>query len=364
MQRIMDFIIGAGILQGLFQASYLWFTGKKKIPSNRILALLVFAFSLNLLHSLFRIGMVPALGLRAMGAFEPFQFLLGPLLYFFVRTRTERKNISIEEWPHFLPGIAIFILLPIYQRISLSGINFVSKDIYSLVLLFWGFLLLQISVYLIFCVILIRKYDEGIADFYSAIGKKNMNWFHIFMGVLLIIYTGYFFLIIILFRHGTMQHFERLLSLLQSLAVFGIGYASFFHDDTELEPSIEKAQAYFEKKQFSDDMLPGLREDLLKLIEEKKPYLDPELKLPQLAEMAGMPRNTLSRLINEGFGKNFYDFINNYRVLEVIRLMRQLAKGHYKILTLAFEAGFNSKPAFNSIFKKITGKTPSEYKKI
>lgn len=133
----MDFIIGAGILQGLFQAFYLWFRVKKKKSSNRILALLVFAFSLNLLHSLFRTGIMPVLGWKITGTFEPFQFLLGPLLYFFVRARTDGKNISVKEWPHFLPVTVIFLFLVLCQYTSFLWVETVSRTGYFLGLLFW-----------------------------------------------------------------------------------------------------------------------------------------------------------------------------------------------------------------------------------
>ena len=67
-------------------------------------------------------------------------------------------------------------------------------------------------------------------------------------------------------------------------------------------------------------------------------------------------------MINQSFGRNFYDFVNGYRVREVLRLMEDGSRADDKMLTLAFDAGFNSKPTFNAVFKKITGRTPSDYR--
>ena len=58
----------------------------------------------------------------------------------------------------------------------------------------------------------------------------------------------------------------------------------------------------------------------------------------------------------------FFDFINEYRLDEVKQALTDPAKQHLKILAIAFDAGFNSKTSFNTIFKKHTGMTPSEYR--
>ncbi|MBC7935667.1 MAG: AraC family transcriptional regulator [Rhizobacter sp.] len=71
----------------------------------------------------------------------------------------------------------------------------------------------------------------------------------------------------------------------------------------------------------------------------------------------------LSKIINEQFGKNFFDYINAYRVGYFIQLAQKPASDQYTILSLAFESGFNSKSTFNHSFKKMTDKTPSQYLK-
>lgn len=99
------------------------------------------------------------------------------------------------------------------------------------------------------------------------------------------------------------------------------------------------------------------------LMEEKKIFTSMELKLPVLAEKVGLPAHQLSRLINEKFGKTFTDYINELRVHEFIRRLRHAQYQGYSIYGIALDVGFNSKSSFNTAFKKITGKTPSEYKK-
>ena len=91
-------------------------------------------------------------------------------------------------------------------------------------------------------------------------------------------------------------------------------------------------------------------------------YQDAELSLPSLAEALNIPTHELSRIINVALKKNFNDFINEYRVVEVARKMQDPAFDHITLLGIAFDCGFNSKTTFNRTFKQMTCKSPAEYK--
>jgi len=92
-------------------------------------------------------------------------------------------------------------------------------------------------------------------------------------------------------------------------------------------------------------------------------HQDPELSLSSLAEKLSLPPHELSRVINTVFKKGFNDFINEYRVRDVVSKMQDPAYDNITLLGIGFEAGFNSKTTFNRIFKQMTGKSPTEYKK-
>ncbi|MFC0516039.1 ABC transporter permease [Mucilaginibacter angelicae] len=91
-------------------------------------------------------------------------------------------------------------------------------------------------------------------------------------------------------------------------------------------------------------------------------YEDAELTLTTLAIKLAIHPHDLSRIINIGLEKNFSDFINEFRVREVARKMREPAYDRLTLLGIAYESGFNSQRTFNRVFKEITGKTPVEYK--
>ena len=104
-----------------------------------------------------------------------------------------------------------------------------------------------------------------------------------------------------------------------------------------------------------------LKTQLAKLMEQERLYLDNELSLPQLAKEMGVSSHDLSWVLNAGFGKNFFQYINAYRVVEAKILMLSEKYRHLNILGIAYSAGFNSKTTFNTTFKKETGLSPTQF---
>jgi AraC-like DNA-binding protein len=98
-------------------------------------------------------------------------------------------------------------------------------------------------------------------------------------------------------------------------------------------------------------------------MEAGRPWLDPDLTLEQLASQVKLRPKLLSHTINEGLGKNFFEFINQYRIEEAKRLLTDPADKRITVLEVLYQVGFNSKSSFNTVFKKQTGLTPSEFKK-
>ncbi|MCE0733740.1 AraC family transcriptional regulator [Halomonas sp. G15] len=94
---------------------------------------------------------------------------------------------------------------------------------------------------------------------------------------------------------------------------------------------------------------------------EAKPYLDANLTVEQLARQLGMPTRELSRTINQGLEKNFFEFVCDFRIAEARRQLKTTEAGT-TILQVMYDSGFNSKSVFNTAFKKATGMTPSAYR--
>ena len=104
-------------------------------------------------------------------------------------------------------------------------------------------------------------------------------------------------------------------------------------------------------------------ENLLRVMQTEKLFLNTDLSLFSLANKLSVSAHNLSFIINEFSGENFNQFINRYRVEEAQKMILNSKNNHLSILGIGFEVGFNSKSAFNTTFKKVTSRTPNEFKK-
>lgn len=134
------------------------------------------------------------------------------------------------------------------------------------------------------------------------------------------------------------------------VTIFGIGYLAIRQKD--YQPRAVQVP-------ISNDLKARL-EDLMM---RERIYTDGDLNLALLAEKMGISIHELSALLNNGYGQNFNQFINTYRVTLAKELLLSEKHAHLSILGIAFEAGFNSKTTFNTTFKKATGVSPSDWKK-
>ena len=118
-----------------------------------------------------------------------------------------------------------------------------------------------------------------------------------------------------------------------------------------------------ETKLVSEEKVKELKDMILKYMVVEKPYLSSTITLRTLSAMLNLSPNILSWVVNEGFEKNFNEFINLYRLEYFKKLILDPGNQHISIIGLAYESGFNSKTVFNTFFKKNEGMTPKAYQK-
>lgn len=97
------------------------------------------------------------------------------------------------------------------------------------------------------------------------------------------------------------------------------------------------------------------------LMASDRPYLHSNLTVNRLAHLLGIPAKDLSRHLNQVLGRNFYEFVNGYRITEVKRRLADPEEDK-TVLDIMYEAGFNSKSVFNTLFRKSTGMTPTRFR--
>ena len=132
------------------------------------------------------------------------------------------------------------------------------------------------------------------------------------------------------------------------------------HEKPQDETEAGETGLPYQKSLLPADLLDEYENKLNALFQEKKNYLDPDLSLQVLAKDLKIPKHHLTQLFSVRIGKNFYQYINVFRVEHACELISKSESGTLE--TLAFESGFNSKTTFNRYFKAQMGCTPSEYR--
>ena len=120
-------------------------------------------------------------------------------------------------------------------------------------------------------------------------------------------------------------------------------------------------QLKYRKLKVSEEEFEDVMDKINTLFSLKKPYLDQEYSLDQLAQDTGLPKLKITQALNIHQGQNFYQFINSARIEESKLLLNNNTVDNLTVV--GYESGFKSKSTFYKYFKEATGASPSDYKK-
>jgi AraC-like DNA-binding protein len=207
----------------------------------------------------------------------------------------------------------------------------------------------------------VMKYRTDIKQALSSLERQQLSWLVL---VLSGFFAKWFFDAWFVFDLSFRGIFSRELLLLSRLVLFLfinlLVYKAMKQPQLFTRIAVRKGPL---KPSLSESVAGIYEKQLLEYMELEKPYLNPDLTLVELSERVSIPPRSLSEVINSRLGRNFYDFINSYRVSESQRLLSSASQDRKTVLEVLYEVGFNSKSVFNDSFKKMVGMTPSEFKK-
>jgi AraC-like DNA-binding protein len=230
----------------------------------------------------------------------------------------------------------------------------------------------------------LRSYQRSIRHLFSDTSRIDLHWARYLVNGYIILICSFLVIFPLILRFP--QYFDSLLLLCMAVATPYIYMATYkgimqptvwqLQSGTNKETVQEEMQEAEEieiqiinhekpkptKAGVSADRINEIIKRIIALMEEEKLYQETELALQQLADKLQLPTYQVSQAINEGMKKNFYDLVNGYRVEEAKRLLLDPRSINYTILSVGFEAGFNSKTTFNTVFKKFTGLSPTEFR--
>ncbi|MEP0984085.1 helix-turn-helix domain-containing protein [Ekhidna sp.] len=351
---IIIFLAGAGLLICFTVGVSLLFRKRGINLTNKLLGLLLVLYTSTTLNGLMAVTGV--LNQNQQLYFLPiiFSLSIGPLYYFFVRSKIEPSfKFSGTDYFHFIiPIIQVGFYLAIgfrsveeksliWQNVVRPYVQYIEEGLLIVLGLFYLFKSLHL---------LRRKIPKTL---WQKPVYKWLNSFTISFLILLFIHSSYEIASWIFYYYHELNIYNSpWMDLPLKLADVGVSFV------IGINAYIYQNQSLIIPKQNKPN--PSLDIALRRLFDEEKIYQNPELNMDYLAKEIGLPKNTISKSLAER-GTTFRGLINSYRVEEFIQKAQNKKYEHLSLLGIAFESGFNSKASFNRIFKEIKGKSPSQY---
>ncbi len=300
----------------------------------------------------------------------PFLFLNGPVFYFYVKSLI-RIDFNFK-WIHIL-HLLPFVFVSVYRLITISESvhpsSFYQLQMPLKYLIIYACISLSILIYLVVIFVLLNKHKKNIKNYFSVKSRRfTLDWVSVVMIVFAVSSVFEYWAPLLpatqILEEDKVFWFNQLnLGMFAFLMlVFGLLQPTIYmHEAVNLEERSEESKKYI-RSGLNKQQLSKIGESIQLYLETQKPYLNPEYNLEQMAKDLNITRQNLSQTINDEIGKNFYQLINEFRVMEFKKYLNDPKMNHITFLGLAYEAGFNSKSSFYRVFKEITGETPTEFR--
>ncbi|MFD1000576.1 helix-turn-helix domain-containing protein [Ohtaekwangia kribbensis] len=304
---------------------------------------------------------------------EPFALAIGPSFYLMIRSLIHGSVSRKMQLVHYIfPVVYFFLLIPFLIQsndfkynswVYAYHPNLPFRDVSVGYDPRWLWVtdhhtlmsLVSIGIYFLFGLVeVIRAFKEKRESFFapvhSVLKKLRSGILHMTSATVIIFVVKY------LNIDDTGDHlFAAYISFTIYLTSFNvISHSGFFRQVALSEPQKYKSSGV------TADAQKELLDKLAMLMTRDKPFLQSGFSLPELAGKLNTTVHVLSQVINDGLGKSFFEMVAEYRVEEAKRLLKE--QPHVKVEEIAEQVGYNSKSSFNTAFKKISGKTPSEFR--
>lgn len=330
--------------------------------ANMLLGTYTILFSLELLYNCLKWS-----GYLLRPEFAHFSFLhcplwltYGPLIYIYVRRVVAKVGFQQNDLWFLVPILAIAVLiLPFYKLPASKKVEIMAQgSFYDYVNLPYEGIWVVIGLMLFYAWLTFRHFGPM-----KMSGFRENKWLKWLLGSYLGFVLAFFFYVFVV-RFNIMDYrYDYFVDIvivvfIGMLAFFGFVQPEIFEGKTirEVVPFIK-----YRKTGMSDALSHAMKDKLMQLMRDEKPYLENTLRLDDLAEKLNLSRNHTSQIINQHFNLSFFDFINKYRVYEAKRLLTELEEEKTTVTQIAYDAGFNNRASFYKAFKKFESQSPTQY---
>ena len=353
----METIAWVGFSQGLF-AAMLIMTKRERTVSDKLLSgwlcLLAFEFLTCALDYI--IFGKPLLSSSFL--------LFNPAFYLYVTSLSSNHfKLRWIQLLHLMPFV--FFEIGAYvtkETISLSTF-FHSDTTLGFRLAFGVATVVSWLVYNTLSLIQVIRHRKNLENEFSTIESAiSLGWLLFIMVVYILYCVGSFIIGATVVFQGTNQNVPHIFNYAALLfMVYALGFYGLWQKPIYAKPTQEEIPMRYKNSVLADRKKKEIKNKILQYFESNKPYLQSELSMDLLAAGLDVPKYQLTEVLNTEIGKNFFQFVNGYRV-EAVKAMLADKKSKYSIEAIGYECGFSSKSSFFTVFKNLAGQTPLEYK--
>lgn len=365
MPTPLQYIFAIGTFQGFLLSVLLLVTSNISYAS-RILGVWCGFLAIGLLLPLvepYSVARTHGL-LLTLAGFLPASY--GALLYLYARHSVLDDGYRSKELLHFIPLLVCYLLNidllfspELVVQTFIEGSRATSARYLLSQLILFG----QAFIYIAYTAWFIYRYQQRAQDNYAGFNPNVFSWLWIVQGFNLIIWS---MKAAALFLAGFSLFVGA--DILIVILIYGIGLAQWRNPKlfkillpvTAEAATVHKDSGARAVTKLDKDTRLALLRNLTEHMQQHQSFLDSELSLRRLSDAVGISTHHLSEALNGDEGHNFYNFVNRLRVEYVCEHLQQ--DQDIKLLDLGLQAGFSSKSTFNSVFKKHTGLTPSQYR--
>ena len=366
MDQIIEIISWIGALQGLL-LTLLLFSRRNNKSANRLLAFFIVIITLDCLEPIIFNGDHNGILFKTWEVvWGGLVFLHGPLLFLYVKKMTTGAPIlqNTDLWHYAAPFIYYILIL------STVVLSWPGHAIETGTTVVYELFFLHLLIYSALSLARIRKYQRSQPTNTSSLSTIDLSWLKMLLRTTLALYIISFITVQlqIIMPDAEVKSLNFVIQFFLVFIMYAISYKSisqpqiFFPiQDGGKVNGISKEK--YGASSLDQENAERIRQKLSGHMQEKKPYLDPNLSLQTLSQQIGESRYHVSQVLNDKFKVKFNDFVNRYRVEEFKLLILKPVRRKPTVESLAQLSGFNSKTSFHTVFKKITGKTPSKFYK-
>jgi AraC-like DNA-binding protein len=305
-----------------------------------------------------------------------FPYLYGPLVYLFtVHLLKPEAKVGSKELLHGLPFcLAVFVMF----AVNLGYMPGYKRTIFADSAMRMGLQLLSIALYHVLAFRLWLQYGSKTQENFSGTQRLQFRWLRTFIILSALICSAISVAIYFMYLYYPALNGIRFAFVLLTVFIYWISYCamnqpelfSVIHGKGAHEPvpaprlTVHRPPEKYQNSGLREEEMERILLALQDAMQRKKLYLQAELSIEDLATAIGSNRYHLSQVLNNSLRQSFYDYINVYRVGEAKLLLSDAGLASCKIAAIAYDAGFNSLSTFNEVFKKLTGITPSQYRKL